>query len=467
MKLNLAGVMGIGIGWALSQATFADGISPCVANPGGPMIAAGGGMVMCTAPCTGSSATTATASSVADSAVTYPGTDLVFSVVTNGDGTYSFSFSNPSNLDLSYITSVTIDDVDNDGMPDLILGVNSAAAGGAGMQVLVNDGTGSGIVTYQATLAMAAAPVAVVAADVNDDGWDDIVASSGSADSVDMFINDGNDDFESAAVYPTGAYAGTLTAQDLSGDGAPDLLLNSNGSLTLLLNDGTGSFGPGKSYPAGDFSTVTTGDVIGDGETDLLLYGGKSGVGVMLPHGDGTYNPVAWTPVLADAVDIDDFNNDGVPDLAAASTSAGTVTVLPGNGDGTFGTPASYQANAAPVGIWSFDQNGDGWEDIVTDNQDGTQSLFLNNGDGSFAPAQAYTPAPVDVCFFMAPGSLAKGSGAQVQFQGKTMIVKGLTQSHRLGSQSASGDMGTTGGGSFDLLCLALLTGVTALRRRR
>ena len=466
MKLNLATVLGICIGWAVSQAAFADGTNPCDVMPGGPVIFSGGGVVVCVDPCTGGSGTATGGSTTADSAVSYPGSDLVFSVVDNGDGTFGFSFSNPSSRDLSYITSVTIDDVDGDGNPDLVLGVNSAASGGAGVQVLINDGTGSGIVVYQTTLATGAAPASVVTADVNADGFDDIVTANGSADNVSVFINNGDGSFASAANYPTGGYAGNLVSQDLNNDGMPDLMLNSNGSLTLLLNNGDGSFVAAATYAGGNFSTVITGDLVGDGEADLILYGGTSGVGIMLAHGDGSYAPVVWTNVAADSIDIDDFNNDGVPDLAVASTSGASVTVLPGHGDGSFGTPASYAVGATPLDVWSFDENGDGSEDMVTDNSDGTQSLFLNNGDGIFAPAQAYTPPPINVCFFMAPGSLGAGSGAQVQFKDGNMVMTGLKKPHRLGTPLSTHAVGSSGTGAFDFLCLMLL-GASALRRRR
>ena len=466
MKPNLANVLGVCVGWAVSQAALADGNGVCGITPGGPGIFSGGGVVVCTDPCSGGTGTSSGGAVAADSAVSYPGSDLVFSVVDNGDGTYGFSFSNPGKLDLSYITSVTVDDVDGDGNPDLILGVNGSASGGAGVQVLINDATGSGIVVYRTTLATGTAPASVVTADVDGDGSDDIVTANGGADSASVFMNNGDGTFAAAVDYPTGSYAGNLASQDLNGDGLPDLLLNSNGSLTLLLNNGDGSFAAARSYAGGDFTTLTTGDLVGDGEADLILYGGSSGVGVMLAHGDGSYAPVVWTHVAADAIDVDDFNDDGVPDLSLASTSGGTVTVLSGHGDGNFGTPVSYPAGAAPVDVWSFDENGDGWQDMVTDNSDGTQSLFLNNGDGSFAAAQAYTPPPIDVCFFMAPGALGAGTGAEVQFKHGHMIMTGLKLEHRLGAPAGHA-AGSSGAGDIDLLCLTLLAGLTALRRRK
>ena len=470
MKLNLYSVLGLFIGWSVGQAALADPTNPCGGIAVGPIVISGGGVVVCSDPCTGGGmGSAAGSSSIADTAVTYPGSDLVFSVVDNGDGTFGFSFSNPSNRDLSYITSVTIDDLNDDGFPDLILGVNGSAAGGAGVQVLMNDGTGSGIVVYQATLATAAsaAPASVLTADVNADGWDDIVTGDGSADSVSVLVNNGDGTFAPAVSYPTGGTAGNLVSQDLNDDGMPDLFLHSAGSLTILLNNGDGTFAPAATYAGGDFASVVTGDLVGDGEADLILYGGSSGVGVMLAHGDGSYAPVVWTKVSADAVDIDDFNNDGMPDLAAASTAGGTVTVLLGHGDGSFGTPASYAVGAGPLDVWSFDEDGNGSEDIVTDNNDGTQSLLLNNGDGTFAPAQAYTPPPIDVCFFMAPGALAAGTGASVQFKGGNMIVQGLKQIRHLG-MPASHAAGSSGGmGAFSLIPLGLLFAFATLRRRR
>jgi DNA-binding beta-propeller fold protein YncE len=90
---------------------------------------------------------------------------------------------------------------------------------------------------------------------------------------------------------------------------------------------------------------------------------------------------------------VGDFNNDGHADLAAANEGSGTISILLGNGDGTFQAGRSFGAGSGPGSIAAADFNGDGRTDIVAVNRaHGTISILLGNGDGSFAP-----PAPIAV----------------------------------------------------------------------
>ena len=77
-----------------------------------------------------------------------------------------------------------------------------------------------------------------------------------------------------------------------------------------------------------------------------------------------------------------DFNGDGIPDLAVANSS--TVSILIGNGDGSFQAPQSYLVEAGQPGLGDF--NGDGHLDIVTS----SGFILFGNGDGTFQPAQRY-----------------------------------------------------------------------------
>jgi hypothetical protein len=87
-----------------------------------------------------------------------------------------------------------------------------------------------------------------------------------------------------------------------------------------------------------------------------------------------------------------DFNQDGKADLAVANwanLSQGTVTILLGNGDGTFTAAASPTVGIQPYGFAYGDFNNDGKADLVALNFDGTLSLLLGNGNGTFIASPA------------------------------------------------------------------------------
>jgi hypothetical protein len=128
--------------------------------------------------------------------------------------------------------------------------------------------------------------------------------------------------------------------------------------------------------------------------------------------------PVGQSP---NSVAMRDFNGDGIPDLAVANTS-GSVSILLGNGNGTFGAAgAPIQLGHDPTSIAFGDFNRDGKLDLVTGNNDGTVSVLLGNGDGTFQNPVTYTDglgssdAYVAVADFARNGipdlAVAEGSG--------------------------------------------------------
>jgi large repetitive protein len=90
-----------------------------------------------------------------------------------------------------------------------------------------------------------------------------------------------------------------------------------------------------------------------------------------------------------------DFNGDGIPDLVTAntgSTGTGTVSILRGNGDGTFQAAVDYPAGAGPLAVTVADFNRDGKADLAVTGVSGVYVL-LGNGDGSFQAAVTYSQA--------------------------------------------------------------------------
>jgi hypothetical protein len=114
-------------------------------------------------------------------------------------------------------------------------------------------------------------------------------------------------------------------------------------------------------------------------------------VSILLGNGDGTFqSPVSFSTGTNGPVSLvaGDFNNDGYPDLAVLSfnNADGLVSILLGNGDGTLQAPFTIHVGQSAGSLAVGDFNGDGNLDIVTANAAGTVSLLLGNGDGTLQP---------------------------------------------------------------------------------
>lgn len=159
------------------------------------------------------------------------------------------------------------------------------------------------------------------------------------------------------------------------------------------------------SYPLMGDAGTASGDFNGDGIPDLIVTtappssnGSPLGfLTVMLGNGDGTFTATASTyPTGIDPISIavGDFNQDGRLDLAVANAASNNVTLLLGNGDGTFtATASSPSTQSNPDAIVAADFNRDGILDLAVSNGDSNNvSILFGNGDGTFTPAPA---APV------------------------------------------------------------------------
>src|SRR5271156_6774862 len=90
-------------------------------------------------------------------------------------------------------------------------------------------------------------------------------------------------------------------------------------------------------------------------------------------------------------VAVGDFNGDGKLDLAVANNDGGNVSILLGNGDGTFQTALDFSVESGPSSLAVGDFNRDGKLDLaVANNVSGNVSILLGNGDGTFQPAANY-----------------------------------------------------------------------------
>ena len=256
--------------------------------------------------------------------------------------------------------------------------------------------------------ATGSSPDSVATADFNRDGKLDLAVANFSANTVSIFLGNGDGTFETRVDYATGGTPSSVAVGDFNGDGKLDLVLTNGtfslgNSVSVLLGNGDGTFQAHVEYRTGLGPTkVVVGDFNLDGKLDLAVanYGPAfttGSVSILLGNGDGTFQArmdyaAGVNPI---GVMVGDFDNDGAMDLAVGDNNFPQgVSVLPGNGDGTFQSATHYQTQHGPRSGIVADMNLDGKLDLVFAPYDGTGAvgvyIFIGNGDGTFQPEVSY-----------------------------------------------------------------------------
>jgi hypothetical protein len=303
-----------------------------------------------------------------------------------GDGT--FVGGTDYSIPFSEVISVVAADFNGDGKPDLAgLGYQASPLG-----VLLGNGDGTfqpAVVTNSLTQF---SNIAMATGDFNGDGKADLVVIPSNCMTTPtclpgnalVLIGNGDGTFQSPVAYTVGLQPRGVVVGDFNGDGKPDVAVSNteSGTVSILINHGGGTFQSHVDYAVGTSAgSIATGSLRGNGILDLVVVTSQ-GVSILLGNGDGTFHAASQTTVMTASVGgiaVADFNGDGKLDLAVISSQA---FILLGNGDGTFQAPVGYPAGVGGVpSVGNFNSKADL---IIAGDAIDISAILLGNGDGSF-----------------------------------------------------------------------------------
>ncbi|TSC31749.1 DUF4215 domain-containing protein [Corallococcus sp. Z5C101001] len=266
-------------------------------------------------------------------------------------------------------------------------------------------------------------PLAPAVADVNGDGKLDIlVANAESAStetpsgSLSVFLGNGDASVQSEVNYGSASLSSNaVVAVDVDGDGWLDAVTVNgqtnlpliNGSISVYKNLGPsapGTFGAPTSFTTGTPGSVhlCTGDFNHDGVADIATTSvTQNQVSVLFGSGAGSFGAPTFIGIpntggAQSTIACRDLNSDGFSDIVVTSPASARLSVLINQGDGSFAAPVSYSnaVNGQTAGIAFGDANGDGMLDILSNGAAGRYLFFFKgNGNGTFASGVQSTAA--------------------------------------------------------------------------
>lgn len=269
------------------------------------------------------------------------------------------------------------------------------------VSILHGNGDGTFTVEPSLTLPAGAGPTAIAVGDFNDDGFADLAVVNKNANTVTIFLGNGDETFQTpTTTLVTGNAPTSIVAQAFNPNapGIIDLAVtnSTDNTLQIFLGNGKGTFATGVTYNTGVTPVfVASADVNADGNLDLVVADSGAAtttnavgnsVSVFLGNGDGTFILPGGTRMdfaagtTPTSLVIADFNDDGIPDLIVTASGDDSAALMIGASGGFFNAPIEVSVGTTPDSIATADFNGDGLPDVAISNfGSNTASLILDS----------------------------------------------------------------------------------------
>ena len=350
---------------------------------------------------------------------------LVFGAVADSLAQVSFPAATDFELTSDTPNDIALADFNGDGDLDVAISLSGAAGGDAGISVVMTDGLGG--FDQDQPFSPGFGAYGLAAGDLNSDTFQDLAVAgifgSGSTPQVRIFLGNGAGVLTAATpsnILSASGFPVAIVTGNFNGDANLDLAVaNSQGGILVYLGDGTIGTGTGfgaaqtiassshnpRDLIATDFDgdgdidlatpsavylgagngtfslsdslgggkSLAAGDLNNDGDLDVTVVLASSGSDVLdtwIGAGDGTFTFGARTTLQTTAqvsvkIAVADMDADGFADVVASDRPNNALKVIPGLGNGSFGTAQSFSTGTNPAPVIIGDWNSDGWLDMA------------------------------------------------------------------------------------------------------